>query len=275
MVGQPALLSIPWAVRDTSNALFSMPCRRWLCNRRWEVFHGHNSQEVGSWESHSRNPRMPGCQSFENIQFCLSSMSSTLPDELDSLRKRLESSLKTPQVANAESNTDQGVTCDTSNSIPIPKGTSTAVEECRAQVPVSKEQAESYVCLAHLLSPYRTGVYDEVLALVTMGILSIAPSGIPTLARDWFSRVDILMLDEMHSAWGPKVDPDGLYCVQHKLRRGLEKNWVRTERGWAMADDDPDDLCFDFEELDEWRENFQGTIEAKENHSEGIGRFGL
>jgi hypothetical protein len=217
---------------------------------------------------------MPGYQSFENTQFCISSISSTVPDELDALRKRLESSLKNPDVAKAESNTDHGDTCETSNTIPIPKSTSTAVEECKAQVLVSKEEAEIYVCLANLLSPNRTGVYDEVLALVTMGILSIAPSGIPKLTSEWFSRVDILMLDEFHGAWGPKADPDGLYCVQHKLRRGLEKNWVRTDRGWAMADD-PDDLCFDFEELDEWRLNFEGTVEANENHSEGIGRFGL
>lgn len=39
--------------------------------------------------------------------------------------------------------------------------------------------------------------------------------------------------------------------------------------------EDPDDVIFNLEVLDEWRGAFHGQMEGRANASEGIGRFGL
>lgn len=141
-------------------------------------------------------------------------------------------------------------------------------------VVVSKQQATDYASLVHLMSPTRTGVVDEVMAFIKMGILEISPSGVPRLSEDWSSKVDIILLADMDSAWKSQVDSDGKYCVPNALRQSLEEQWERHSDGWALRAD-PDDLIFDFDELDEWRKTFEGKVEEKTNISEGIGRFGL
>jgi hypothetical protein len=38
---------------------------------------------------------------------------------------------------------------------------------------------------------------------------------------------------------------------------------------------DPDDLIFNFDELDEWRKTFEGKVEEKANISEGMSVWAL
>jgi hypothetical protein len=140
---------------------------------------------------------------------------------------------------------------------------------------VSKQVADEFAWIAHLLSPQRSGLYDELQTLITMDILHIhSVSGIPVLADDWVGKMDVFVLEELDTAWGTRADPDGKYCIHDELVDALEENWVKTSYGWALAED-PDDLIFDLEELDEWRQSFEGKLDAKENYSVGIGRFGI
>jgi hypothetical protein len=78
----------------------------------------------------------------------------------------------------------------------------------------------------------------------------------------------------MHAAWGTDADADGRHCVHFELRDALEEQWVKTDFGWVIAED-PDDIIFDLEVLQEWRQAFEGKVEEKANMLEGIGRFGL
>ena len=140
---------------------------------------------------------------------------------------------------------------------------------------LSKDSAEYYCLAAHLLSPSSSGLYDELLALVNMEVLEIHPSsGVPVLTLDWFSKVDMILLDDMYNYWGSDADPEGRFCINYEMRDTLEEQWIRSDYGWSTADD-PNDLAFDFEVIDEWRQAFEGQMEEKANDADGVGRFGL
>jgi hypothetical protein len=275
-------------------------------SRRWEIYHGHNAENV-TWEAQSRNPILPNSLSFENVKFCTSELPSV--SELDNLSTCIGDLAQRicAKAASSASTSDgalqEAKSADASNlqmdvdkrqaSVPVsshveakklqaPSNTedtnnqpTDAVDSSREMtVVVSKQQASDYASVVHLMSPSRTGVFDEMTTFTKMGILEISPSGVPRLSEDWFSKVDIILLEDMDSAWGSQMDPDGKYCVHQALRQGLDKNWKRHSYGWALTAD-PDDLIFDFDELDEWRNTFEGKVEEKGNISEGIGRFGL
>jgi hypothetical protein len=155
------------------------------------------------------------------------------------------------------------------------KDSSTPTTSSKARLDVSEETVEQLCLAAYLLSPASSGLYDELLALVQMGVLEISSKGIPLAAEDWASKVDCVVLEDMDAAWGTDVDPDGRYCIHQEMREALEDEWVKTSNGgWALAID-PEDIIFDPEVLEEWRQFFQGQLEEKANISEGIGRFGL
>ena len=264
-----------------------------------------------TWEAQSRNPRQPNSLSFENVKFCipelvsvseLDNLSTCIGDLAQRICAKAASAASTlaalQQVPNADaSNLQQQQLIDVDQqqvSVPV---SSPPVDAKKRQAPwnvqdtkdlladavdssremtvvVSKQQATDYASVVHLMSSNRTGVLDEVKGFIKMGILEISPSGVPRLSEDWFSKVDIILLEDMDSAWRSQIDPDGKYCVHKVLRQGLEKHWERHSYGWALTAD-PDDLIFDFDELDEWRKTFEGKVEEKANISEGIGRFGL
>ena len=83
-----------------------------------------------------------------------------------------------------------------------------------------------------------------------------------------------LILEDMERCWGSDPDPEGRFCINHELRDTLEEKWVKSQYGWAMSDD-PNDLVFDYDVIDAWREAFQGEMEEQANLAEGVGRYGL
>ena len=209
---------------------------------RWELFHAVHSN-YDQWDAHATNPRVPGSFTFENTRFGLSS-SKVTSDEVSSLPKTIRK-FEDSIVSNSHSPFD-----------------------------VQNETLDEFCMLIHLLSPARSGLYDELVALLKMGVFKVSPSGIPVLTDDWWAKIDIVVLDDMHTSWSTKVDPDSRHCVNEELRDTLEEKWVWKRTGWSLAEN-PTELVFDFAILDEWRETFEGRIEEKENMLEGIGRFGL
>ena len=134
-------------------------------------------------------------------------------------------------------------------------------------------RARARAVLAHMLSPECTGVYDELFSLVRLGIVNLK-RGIPRLARDWYGRVDLLLLSEGAGCWAPGVDKAGKYMVCDKIRQKLFSKWMAAESGWALKTD-PEDIIFDFDEWEEWRESFEAKQEAQSDTVHGIGRFGI
>jgi hypothetical protein len=117
-------------------------------------------------------------------------------------------------------------------------------------------------------------LYDELLAFIKMEVLEIHPTGIPVVTPDWYSKVDIVLLDDMDRFWGSDADPEGRFCINYEMRDTLEEQWKKSHFGWSTVDD-PKDFVFDFEVLDEWRIAFEGRMEERLNIAEGVGRFGL
>lgn len=128
--------------------------------------------------------------------------------------------------------------------------------------------------MSHLLSPKRTGVYDEIMALRKMGVLGRTRSGCVVLHKDWVSRVDPLLLDDMDQHWGKRVDPMNKHCVSKSIRDELEKSWSRVDGGWAMSAD-LEDVIFRDDEWDEWRRHFHDRFVSQVNEDEGIEKFGI
>ena len=279
---------------------------------RWEVYHGHNSENV-QWESQTTNPRTPNTLPFENIRFgdvkCdvelsafrvkISDFEQSVKRELGRLTKQeLErvTALAAPSVsdtATVDAAAPGALSKDSSENSPKDgrdkisgaentESNGTPDEIASKEEPtselvelnLSKENVEQFCVTTHFLSPSHSGVYDELLAFIKTGIFEISSNGIPILAPDWFSKVDIILLDDLDASWGTASDPDGRYCVNDELRDTLEEQWIKSDYGWAMSDD-PKDLVFDFEVLDEWRQTFEGRVEEQANYSEGIGRFGF
>lgn len=209
---------------------------------RWELFHAVHS-DFDQWDAHASNPRVSGSFPFENVRFGLSRSKSVL-DEVSSLQTKIRQ-FEDSIISNSHSGLE-----------------------------FSNEILDQFCLVIHLLSPARSGLYDEMIALLKMGIFKVSSSGIPVLTEDWWAKIDIVVLDEMNSSWSTKVDPHSRYCVNDELRDTLEEKWVKSDYGWSLLEN-PKELIFDFGILDEWRETFEGRLEEKANHSDGIGRFGL
>lgn len=142
------------------------------------------------------------------------------------------------------------------------------------QAGLSVENLAPLKLIAALASPDRTGVVDELLALIRMGVLVVDERGIPGLADDWWEHVDLLILEDMNNLWCSKLDPLGKFGVIDDIRVPLGEKWRRTRNGWVM-NDDPNDIVFDFDEFDDWREAFEEKQQELQDDDEGIGKFGI
>jgi hypothetical protein len=126
--------------------------------------------------------------------------------------------------------------------------------------------------LAHILSPNRSGIYDELIALIQMKVISVDPNGIPKLTKDWWSDVDVLLLDDMWNNWGLRADVKNSYGIHSKVKKTLNRKWLRQEEGWAMQPNE-NDIIFEFDEFDEWRVAYEAKHQTASDGVEGIGRF--
>ncbi len=138
----------------------------------------------------------------------------------------------------------------------------------------SLEASNDMLVLSCLLSPKSTGVYDEIMALLTMGVLRRTISGCVVLAKDWAMHVDPLLLNDMEEHWCKRLDPRNKHCISRPVRTKLESEWTRVRRGWAMSSD-LDDIVYSDEEWNEWKEHFQDRFESQINDTEGIEKFGI
>ena len=127
--------------------------------------------------------------------------------------------------------------------------------------------------LAHFLSPNKSGIYDELMALIRTKVIEVQSNGIPTLAKDWWSSVDILLLDDMWNRWDVRVDEKNNHGVYSKVRKMLHRKWKRDDVGWAMHPH-LDDIVFELDEFDEWRVAYEAKQQSTSEGIHGIGRFG-
>jgi hypothetical protein len=126
--------------------------------------------------------------------------------------------------------------------------------------------------LAHVLSFGRTGICDELLALLRAGTIQIDDGGIFVPAKDWWSKVDFLLLEDMDGNWSKNADVDGKHGISAYMRKILSKKWCRTEYGWTLTSES-DDIVFDFAEFDEWRAAFEEKQSARLDGAVGVGQF--
>lgn len=136
----------------------------------------------------------------------------------------------------------------------------------------SSSYLEALTILSHFLSPGRTGVWDELAAMIKTKILEVDEHGIPALTKDWWTRVDILFLSEMNERCGFFADPKGVYGIVDTVRTTLSRKWIQCDTGWALTAD-TDDIIYDFEEFDEWRAAFNEKKNARSDRVDGIGKF--
>lgn len=94
------------------------------------------------------------------------------------------------------------------------------------------------------------------------------------LTSDWYEHVDVLVLDDMNEHWGISVDPAGKFGVHETIRQTLKDKWTKKQHGWALRSD-PRDIIYEFSEFDEWRDAFEDRQETKQEHTHGVGLFGI
>lgn len=139
-----------------------------------------------------------------------------------------------------------------------------------ANLPLDKMNAIAFAML-----PSATGILDELYALVRSSILELNEAGIPKLASQWFSNVDVLLLDDMDSYWGIRADPTGKFGMSQQIRTTLHREWEKTDEGWILVVEDPYDVVYEFAVFDEWRDAFEDKEKTKADSIEGVGRFGI
>lgn len=285
-----------WKHRSTNflNSQHLVLSISFLSCRRWELFHGHNS-EGAQWESQSTNPRQPNALSLEHVGHVsvegatakLSAASQAIADLEDEIQTELirqrttptkpeptsassNSSLSSKPIMDSDPPTAPSAKLAEANAKP----STTPEAEKKIDLDLSAETVEHLCLAAYLLSPASSGLYDELLALVQAGALEISTNGIPRLSKDWVTKVDVVLLQDLDAAWGTHLDPEGRYGIHPGMRDCVEEAWTKTSDGcWAL--DDGDDVVYDESELEEWRQFFQGQRDEQANVSDGIGRFGL
>ena len=127
--------------------------------------------------------------------------------------------------------------------------------------------------LAHFLATGRSGIYDELIALIRMQAIVVQSNGIPNLAKDWWSFVDILLLDDMWTNWGLQQDENNNHGIHSRVRKSLQRKWTRNDGGWALHSY-LNDIIFEFDEFDEWRVAYEAKQQTTSDGIHGIGRFG-
>jgi len=204
---------------------------------RWEVHHGQTSESYSSEEGGKcKNPRTPGSLSLENLNFALD----------DKILERLATVPYKGQPYFGDDDAE------------------------RAQ----QYYAMDMVLVGHLVSPLRTGLLDELLALKKVGILQTSDEGAAVLADDWFTRVDPLVLDDMENHnWDNDISFDK-FMVHPRVRRELRNYWMRIDGAWAL-NEDLGEVIFVDEEWNEWRRTFEEKRETKSSEADGIGKFGI
>jgi hypothetical protein len=140
------------------------------------------------------------------------------------------------------------------------------------ETPSQQQHAQSLNILAHVLSPTRTGVMDELDALITTNVVVVDDRGIPKLSRDWWTRIDILVLDDMEAKWGIDIDTKGKCGVFEPIRKTLYRKWTSCDTGWAL-NTDIEDIVYEFQEFDEWRMAFTDKQRSRLDQADGIGKF--
>ncbi|KAI2512975.1 hypothetical protein MHU86_1521 [Fragilaria crotonensis] len=144
------------------------------------------------------------------------------------------------------------------------------------QVPESPT-AEDLIRLAYLVSPQKTGLLDELKALLEVSIIErTSENGAAILAEDWFSRVDPLILDDMDAKWSYGADPDNKYLIHPKVKRDLANYWIRghDDDAWVLQEDLSEIIFLD-DEWDEWRRSFEAEKAIFADNEDGIGKFGI
>lgn len=248
---------------------------------RWEVFHGNFSQssDQRSESSPPTNPRKPDSLPFENVRFGLvghdgvHTSVAALPAILNANQVAVSRQLETQPVEPILPVPSSNGSVPTGATASVGRKEGDAVAVTIPPLDVTSDVLNQYCTTIHLLSPARTGLYDELLALLKMEVIE-SKNGIPTLTQDWWSKIDNILLEDMDENWSTEVDPDGKFRIHDELRDTLEEQWVKSEFGWSMAEDRKT-LIFEFAVLDEWRQSFEGQQEEKAKRKDGIGLFGL
>jgi hypothetical protein len=207
---------------------------------RWEVFHGSYSEQ-GTMPG-GKNPKTPGSTTLETLQFGLN----------EDLMSRLEC---------------VGFGC-AGFGIGEPKSDQKETEQR------NKLAAEAALIVAHLVSPERSGILDELLSLARSGIIRKTKNGGAVLRKNWSSQVDPLLLDDMNARWSLDADPENKHCLNNKIRYNLASYWIRLDGAWALSEDMGEEVYLD-QDFEEWRQTFEEKAEMKSNKEEGIGRFGI
>lgn len=128
--------------------------------------------------------------------------------------------------------------------------------------------------IVYLVSPQRTGLFDELVALHRAGILAKTKKGGAVLTEDWVQRADPVLLDDMHLRWHVGEDVLNKFRVHPRVRRDLANYWLRLDEGWAL-NEDISDVVYSNDEWSLWRRNFQAQIEHQADNNDGIGNFGI
>jgi hypothetical protein len=204
---------------------------------RWEVHHGQTADRAPKRDK-SKSPRAPGSLSMANMEFAIK-------DESIHRLKKIPFTINSKWFGNGE-----------------------------AAKTKQKKWAEDMISLAYLLSPKKTGLLDEVKALMQLGIVRKSKQGAAVLSKEWFARVDPLVLEDMDMKWSFEADPNNKYLINGKVKRDLANYWIRVDGAWAL-NEDLSELVFLDNEWDEWRRSFEDEAEKRADDEDGIGKFGI
>ncbi len=141
--------------------------------------------------------------------------------------------------------------------------------------PLTSLSLDTLNAAAFVVLPSATGIIDELYALLRSSILTLNAAGIPYLAPQWFTNVDVLLLDDMDSYWGIGADPTGKFGMSQHVRATLHREWEKADEGWILVMEDPYDVVYEFAVFDEWRDAFEDKEKTKADSIEGVGRFGI
>ena len=130
--------------------------------------------------------------------------------------------------------------------------------------------------VTYLSSSARTGLMDEIFALLKAKTISVDTLGVPSLSRDWYSKVEHGVLLEMDREWGVAADSlgAGRYLIPGVVKKTLRRKWRHIGGNWALSKDISTVIYSDTEyerELREFNEKRRKIIDE----SIGIQRFGF